>query len=120
LSEAPEMVVGLAAEAPGVARMLGLPHKGNHNMQKRAARLFANAKHSEGDQALVDMALYSCDQCMKLDGLPIGELEHVASARAHLVETVAAPIADASIDPAGDGLGLAAKAGGSRSRAHQN
>jgi hypothetical protein len=116
LLEAPELVARLA----GAPRVVQLSQTGNHNMQKRATRLFADAKRSEGDQALVDMALYSCDKCMKLDGLSIKEREHVGSARVHLVETGGAPIADASVDPAGDGFGLAAKAGSSRSRAHQN
>jgi hypothetical protein len=119
LLETPELVARVGG-APGVVRVAELPQTGNHDMQKRAARLFANAKHSEGDQALVDMALYSCDKCMKLDGLSIREREHMGSARVHLVETGAAPMADVSMDPAGDGFGLAARAGGSRSRAHQN
>jgi hypothetical protein len=117
--EAPESVARVAG-APGVVRMVGFPQTGNSNMQKRAAGLFASAKHSEGDQALVDIALYSCDKCMKLDGLSMRERDHVGSARVHLVETGGDPMADASMDPAGDGLGLAVKAGGSRSRAHQN
>jgi hypothetical protein len=119
LLEAPELVARVAS-APGVVRMVELPQTGNHNMQKRAAGLFANAKHSEGDQALVDMALYSCDKCMKLDGLSIREREHVGSARDHLVEAGGAPMTDVSTDPAGNGFRLAAKAGDSRSRAHQN
>src|SRR5438132_2013836 len=115
LLEAPELV-----GAPRAVRMVELSQTGTHNMQKRAARFFADAKRSEGDQALVDMALYSCDKCMKLDGLSIREHEHVGSARVHLVETGGAPIADVSMDPARDGFELAAKASGSRSRAHQN
>jgi hypothetical protein len=119
LFEAPELVA-MVAGAPGVVRMAELPQTGNHNMQKLAARLFADAKHWKGDQALVDMAIYSCDECMKLDGLSIRERDHVGSARGHLVETGGASMADANIDPAGDGFGLAPKAGGRRSRAHQN
>ena len=119
LLEAPELVARVAG-APGVVRMVELSQTGNHNMQKRAAGLFADAKHSGGDQALVDMALYACDKCMKLDGLSIREREHMGSARVHLLETGGAPMADPSMDPAGDGFGLAAKAGGGRSRAHQN
>ena len=119
LLEAPELVVRVAG-APGVVRMVELSQSGNHDMQKRAAGLFADAKHSEGDQALVDVALHACDKCMKLDGMSIREREHVGSARVHLVETGGAQMADASVEPAGGGFGLAAKAGGSRSRAHQN
>jgi len=119
LLETSELVARVVG-APRVVRMAELPQTGNHNMQKRTAGLFANAKHSEGDQALVDMALYSCDKCMKLDGLSIREREHMGSARVHLLETGGAPMADPSMDPAGDGFELAAKASGSRSRAHQN
>jgi hypothetical protein len=119
LVDAPELVA-MVAGAPEVVRMVALPQTGNPNMQKRAAGLFANAKHSEGDQALVDMALYSCDKCMKLDGLSIREHDHVGSARVHLVEIGGAPMSGVSVDPAGDGSQLAAKASGSRSRAHQN
>jgi len=107
-------------EVLGLSRGLPLFQQRNSFSRDVGVRLFADAKRSEGDQALVDMALYSCDKCMKLDGLSIKEREHVGSARVHLVETGGAPIADASVDPAGDGFGLAAKAGSSRSRAHQN
>src|SRR4029077_12038028 len=75
LPEAPELIARVANPPAAVRRAEPL-QTGNDTLQKRDARLLANAKHSEGDQALVDMALYSCGKRMKLDGRSIREREH--------------------------------------------
>jgi hypothetical protein len=116
-------------------------------MQTLATRRLAKAKHSQGDQALLDMALCACDKCLKIDGLPVGEREHMGSARDHLREAGAASMPETSEDIAGDvvyaaprvdlpasdfrsgdnatvdglnAFGLIAEAGGSRNRGHRN
>ena len=38
-------------------------------MQMLAASLLAKAKHSQGDQALVDIAHYACEKCLQIAGL---------------------------------------------------
>jgi len=87
---APELLA-MAAGARGAARMAALLKTGKPNMQKLAAGLVAKAKHSHGDQALVDMARYACDKCLKIDGLSAGEKAHMSRARDHLCESVVAP-----------------------------
>jgi hypothetical protein len=116
-------------------------------MQKLATRIIAKAKHSQGDQALADMALYACDKCLKMDGLLAGEREHIGSALDHLREAGASPMPEADVDTADDvvhaaprvdrqaadfrsgdnasidalkAFGLIARSAFSRSRAHRN
>jgi hypothetical protein len=48
-------LIAMTASAPGAARIAALLKAGNPHMQKLAAALLATAKHSQGDQALVDM-----------------------------------------------------------------
>ena len=141
----PELLV--TAASTGAVRLANLVHTGKPNMQKLATGPLVKAKHSQGDQALVDMALYACDKCLKIDGLSVGEREHMGSARDHLREAGAAPMPESSEDMAGDvvnaapqvslpasdfrcggnsavdalkAFSLIAKAGGSRNRAHRN
>jgi hypothetical protein len=134
-------------QAAARVRTADLLHTGKPNMPKLASRRLAKASHSQGDQALVDMALYACDKCLKIDGLSVAEREHMGGARDHLREAGAAPIQEAGQDvgsdvvhavppvdlPAADfsaadnaaveafkAFGVVAKAGGRRSRAHRN
>jgi len=94
--------LAMAAGAPGAARIAALLKTGNPNMQKLAAGLLAKAKHSQGDQALVNMALYACDKCMKIDGLSAEEKAHMAGARDHLCEAGAVPAEASAVAAAGD------------------
>jgi hypothetical protein len=94
-------LLAMAAGAPGAARIAALLKTGNPNMQKLAAGLLTNAKHSQGDQALVDMALHACDKCMVIDGLSAKEKVHLAGARDHLCAAGAIP----SNAPSGDVAG---------------
>jgi hypothetical protein len=139
LPQGPAELLATAAST-GAVRIANLVRTGKPNMHKLATGPLAKAKHSQGDQALVDMALYACDKCVKIDGLSVGEREHMDSAGHHLREAGAAPMPEASEDMAGDVVhaapqvhlpasefrsggktfGLIAKAGGSRNRAHRN
>jgi len=71
-------------------------------MQKLVAALLAKAKHSQGDQALVDMALCACDRCLKIAGLSVEEKAHMAKACDHLCEAGAAPSETSSLHAAGN------------------
>jgi hypothetical protein len=139
--------IAMTASAPGAARIAALLKTGNPHMQKLAAALFAKAKHSQGDQALVDMALCACDKCLKIGGLSVDEKAHMARACDHLREAGAAPWETSTVDAAGDmehiaphiepppsdfrpgdnatvdsskGSGAITAAGVKRGRAHQN
>ncbi len=94
-------LLAMAAGAPGAARIAALLKTGNPNMQKLAADLLTNAKHSQGDQALVDMALHACDRCMEIDGLSAKEKAHLAGTRDHLCAAGAIPSNISSGDAAG-------------------
>jgi hypothetical protein len=93
LSES-EMDAGPPAPAPGMlamaagacegGRIAALLQKGNPNMRKLAASLLVKAKHSQTDQALLDMAHLACNKCLQIDGLSAGEKEHMSKARDHL------------------------------------
>jgi hypothetical protein len=140
-------LIAMTASAPGAARIAALLKTGNPHMQKLAAALLAKAKHSQGDQALVDMALCACDKCLKIDGLSVEEKAHMTKARDHLRDAGAAPSETSTVDAAGDieqimpriepppsdfrpgdnatvdsskGSGAITAAGGKRGRAHQN
>jgi uncharacterized protein DUF6582 len=93
-------LIGMTAGGPVAARIGALLSLGNSNMQKLAAALLAKAKHSQGDQALADIALYACDTCLKIDGLSVLEKGHLASARDSLCEAGAAPPVTSTIDMA--------------------
>ena len=82
--------------APGALRVADLLHTGKPNMQKLATGRLAKAGHSQGDQALSDLALYACDKCLKINGLSIGEREHMGGARDHLRAAGAGPILETS------------------------
>jgi hypothetical protein len=135
-------LIATSVDAAGAARIAAFLETGNPNMQKLAAALLAKAKHSQGDQALADMALYSCDKCLMIDGLSVAEKTHMAEACDHLREAGAAQSETSTIDmasiapqmdlPRSDfrsadnatvdsskGSGAVAAAG-KRARAHQN
>jgi hypothetical protein len=99
--DAPELLA-MAAGARGAAHVTALLKIGNSKMQKLAAGLLAKAKHSQGDQALADMAHYACDKCMKIGGLSAEEEQHMDRARDHLRKAGAVPLDGSSLDAAGD------------------
>jgi hypothetical protein len=74
---------GMMAEAAGavvVADHTNLPQRGRPNMRQIASGLFAKAKHSQGDQALLDMARFACDKCLKMSGLSPTEADNLEEA----------------------------------------
>jgi hypothetical protein len=91
----------LAAAMPG---MLGAITDGCDT--ERAAALFRNrdshvqhlsgrtikAKHSQADQALLDMAHFACHQCLEIDGLSLDEQASMEDARHYLQQAGATPI----------------------------
>jgi hypothetical protein len=99
--DAPE-VLAIAADPRGAARFPALLKTGNPKMQKLAAGRLAKAKHSQADQALADMAYYACDKCMKIDGLPVAEEQHMAWARDHLRKAGAISLDGSTLDAAGN------------------
>ena len=106
LAAGPEMLA-MASGAPACAGagwaacVAALLKIGNPEIHKLATGLLAKAKHSQVDQALVDMAHHACDKSMEIDGLPAKEKEHVGKARDHLREAGAVPIEKSTVDPAG-------------------
>ena len=101
LAQLASELITMTAGVPGAARIAALLDAGNPNMQKLASALLAKAKHSQGDQALADMALYACDSCLKIGGLSVAEKAHVTSARDNLRKAGAAPPVTATTDMAG-------------------
>ena len=95
-------LTAITASAPGAAGIDALIKTGNPHMQKLVAALLAKAKHSQGDQALVDMALCACDRCLKIAGLSVEEKAHMAKACDHLCEAGAAPSETSSLHAAGN------------------
>ena len=95
-------LLALAAGAPGIARFAALLKTGNPHMQKLAAALLAKGRHSQGDRALVDIALRACDKCLKIDGLSVEEKAHMAGACEHLREAGATPPDTSTVDAAGN------------------
>jgi hypothetical protein len=132
----------MAADVPGIARVATLFQEGQPNMRKLGAGLFSKAKHSQGDQALLDMAYLACDKCLKIGGLSVDERENMGKARDHLHEAGALQTKDSTLDvmddvedllsasacPSGDSagartvevLGVIAAVLGKAGRAHQH
>jgi hypothetical protein len=140
-------LIAMTASAPEAARIAALLKTGNPHMQKLAAALLAKVKHSQGDQALVDIALCACDRCLRMDGLSVEQKAHMARAVDYLREAGAAPMETSSLHAAGNvehmapqmepppsdfrpgddptvdnsnGSGAITSAGDKRGRAHQN
>ena len=95
-------MLGSAAGVSGIARVAALLKNGNPNMRKLATGLLAKAKHSQGDQARVDVAHHACDKCLEIGGLSIEERELIGKARDHLLHAGAAPTVALSADKTDD------------------
>jgi len=101
-SQRPSELLAMAASTPEVARIGTLLKTGNPKMQKLAAAFLAKAKHSQGDQALADMAFYACDKCMKIGGMSMQEEAHIAEACDHLSKASAVPLGAPILETSGD------------------
>jgi hypothetical protein len=88
-SAMPEML-GMAA-ASDVERVAFLRPKDRPNITQLADCAIAKSNHSRGDQALLDTAHFSCDQCLKLQGLSVGEQANMELARDYLRKAGAVP-----------------------------
>ncbi len=99
--DAAKLLTG-AAGPRGAARIATLLKTGSPKMQQLISRLLAKAKHSCSDQALADMALYACDKCMQIGGLPADEKEHISKAHDHLLEAGAVPTVASMVDAGTD------------------
>jgi hypothetical protein len=95
-------MLAMAAGVPGVARVAALLQEGKPNMRKLAAGLLVKAKHSQGEQALLDMAYLACDKCLKIGGLSVDKSENMGKARDHLHKAGALPREDPTFDMMGD------------------
>jgi hypothetical protein len=139
-STMPEMLG--VAEASDLERVSAFFRKDRSYTPQIAGGTIAKAKHSRGDQALLDTAHFACDQCLKFDGLSVDEQANMKQARDYLQKAGAVPalprttgrtedddLSPASLEsPVGDShevatvkvLGAVAKVLCKRERAHQN
>jgi hypothetical protein len=78
--EAAEIMI-LAGGAPGANLIADLCQDRGPTTQKLGAAILAKAGHSNGDQALLDLAYHAVDMCMGMNGLLFAEKSHVAKAR---------------------------------------
>jgi hypothetical protein len=93
--------LAMAAEARGAARITALLKTGNPKMQMFAASLLAKAKHSQGDQALVDMAHYACEKCLQIGGLSVEKEQHMGEAHERLRQAGAVTLGGSTADTRG-------------------
>ena len=96
----PSDMMVMAAGASAAAHVANLCKGRGPKMQKLAAAILAKAKHSEGDQALLDLAYHALDKCMGMDGLLFAEMSHIAKARDALKAAGAAASIEATVDTA--------------------
>lgn len=130
------------ADASDLERVAAYRRNDHSNRPQLDGGVIAKAKHSRGDQALLDTAYFACDQCLKFGGLSVDEQANMEQARGYLQRAggVPAPLwtagttedADLSPDlpeyPVGDSsevatvkvLGAVAKVLCKRQRAQQN
>ena len=79
------------ADASDLERVAAFIGKDRSNTPPLAAGAIAKAKHSRGDQALLDAAHFACDQCLKFGGLSVDEQENMDRARTCLQKAGAMP-----------------------------
>lgn len=99
--DAPDIVI-MAAGSDGAALLADLCASRNCRMQKFASALLAKAKHNQGDQALLDLAYYALDKCMRMNGLLFAERSHVAKALEALKSAGAGSSEQAAVDTSRD------------------
>ncbi|MBV8505885.1 MAG: hypothetical protein JOZ11_08775 [Alphaproteobacteria bacterium] len=80
------------ADGSDLERAAAVPRKNCSNMPQLAGSI-AKAKRSQGDRALLDMAHFACDQCLKFGGLSVDEQANIDRARDYLQKAgaIAAP-----------------------------
>ncbi len=95
-----EDVLIMAAGTAGGALVADLCKARGPKLQKLAAALLAKSKHSQGDQALLDLAYRAVDKCMGMSGLLFAEKSHLTKARDALEAAGAAPSEESTVDTA--------------------
>jgi hypothetical protein len=85
----PEML-GMA-DASDLERVTTFLRKDRSNRPQLAGAAIAKAKHSRGDQALLDTAHFACDRCLKFGGLSVDEQANMEQARDYLQKAGAVP-----------------------------
>lgn len=98
LAPAVQDILVMAAGAPGAALVADLCSRGSPKMQKFAATILAKAKHSLGDQALLDLAYHATDKCIKMGGLLFAQKDHMGKAREALKAAGAASSEESTVD----------------------
>ncbi len=93
-------IVIMAAGAGGATLVADLCKGRSSKMQRLAAAILAKAKHSDGDQALLDLAYHAVAKCMGMDGLLFAERNHLAKAGEALKAAGAAASEEATVDTA--------------------
>ena len=79
------------ADASDLERVTASRKKDRSNMPRLAGGAIAKAKHSRGDQALLDAAHFACDQCLKFSGLSVDQQANMEQARDYLQKAGAVP-----------------------------
>ena len=79
------------ADASDLERVTTSRKKDPSNMPRFAGGPIAKAKHSRGDQALLDAAHFACDQCLKFSGLSVDQQANMEQARDYLQKAGAVP-----------------------------
>jgi phage head maturation protease len=69
-------------------------------MRKFGAAVLAKSKHSDWDQALLDLAYHAVDKCSGMDGLLFAEKRHLAQARDALKAAGATASTEVAVDTA--------------------
>src|SRR5207248_3149957 len=78
-------------DASDLERVAASRRKDRSNMPQLAGGAMAKAEHSWGDQALLNMAHFACDQCLKFGGLSVDERANMDQARDCLQKAGAMP-----------------------------
>jgi hypothetical protein len=79
------------ADAPDLQRVSAFLRKDRSYTPQLAGGAIAKAKHSRGDQALLDTAHFACEECLNLDGLSVHEQANMEQARDYLQKAGAMP-----------------------------
>ena len=79
------------ADVSDLERVTPVLRKAGSNTPPLAGGAIAKAKHSRGDQALLDTAHFACDQCLKFGGLSVDERANMNQARNYLQKAGAMP-----------------------------
>jgi hypothetical protein len=100
------------------------------DMKQLAADILTKTEHSQGDQALLDMARLACDRCLRMPGPAVTARDNLRNAREYLDKAGAlrtqGTASDTTIDVGELSsaqrslLGVSAGAVGNASRAHQS